>query len=206
MIIPEAVDRQVARILLNPYIMTVTKVLFILYASQIAPPLPPYITRFFRNTIFQIVALAVILYISNKDIQLAIIMAVVFVFGTQFISPTTTEHFAPFDKNYTVDFDAKIIEPNDTEVYPGCTDVKMDQILRAFSGDCIKVQTALSDALKTILESTIDQPVKDRLQKIAHVLGAPYNIDWSKGDEIAPHIATLLMFNGFNISESCMVP
>ena len=71
--------------LANPYIMAIVKVGLALYAAQIAPKTPEYLQVWFQNTYVKLIAIATIAYLGEKDIQLAILIAIVYVFGMNFL-------------------------------------------------------------------------------------------------------------------------
>ena len=49
-----------------------------------------------------------------------------------------------------------------------------------------------------------DKDSKDVLMKIAYAAGLPYNKTFT--DEHAPYIATILMYQGMSVSDSCQAP
>ena len=201
------VDYQVSRVLLNPYIMAAVKTLLVLYASQYAPRLPHSVTAMFKNTIVQIVCIALIVYLSNKDLQIALLFAFVFVIGVSLVNgpkAQSKEGFAAFSDTYTVDFTGKVLDvPSILEVSSKCESVTMDQLLALFDGDQEKIQHALNTALTNIANSNLKTDTKTQLVSLAHRLGVPYNVDFSKGDAIAPRIATILMYYGVSVTDTC---
>ena len=70
----------------NPYIMAVLKVGLVLFAAQIAPRTPPYIQDFFKNTYVKLILISLIVYISEKDLQLALLVSIIFVLGSNLLS------------------------------------------------------------------------------------------------------------------------
>lgn len=84
--IQNVVETQLKRFLRNPYIMAILKIALILYASQIAPKVSPFVTSIFQLTIVKIVFIALIAYVAEVDFQLAIILAVIFVLSINLLS------------------------------------------------------------------------------------------------------------------------
>lgn len=84
--IQNVVETQLKRFLRNPYIMAILKIALVLYASQIAPRVSPYVTSIFQLTIVKIIFIALIAYVAEVDFQLAIILAVIFVLSINLLS------------------------------------------------------------------------------------------------------------------------
>ena len=190
--------------LANPYVMAVLKITLVLYAAQIAPRLPSPVTSIFSNTFFKLIALFVIAYLGEHDFQLAIILAVAFVFGSNLLSGRGLfESFADFSTDYKPDNNFKLIEPR-TAVYPGCESITANDLLSAFGNDNIKLQTSVQHAFKELLLQTTDKPTKDKLMYFAHAAGLPYNVPLN--DENAPLYATILMYSGFQFGDKCIAP
>ena len=80
------IEAQLDQPLSNPYIMAILKVSLALYAAQIAPRPPAYVQDFFKNTYDKIGLISLIVYISEKDLQLALLIALIFVLGSNFLS------------------------------------------------------------------------------------------------------------------------
>lgn len=188
----------------NPYIMAIVKVSLVLYASQIAPKLPTAAEGVFSNTFFKIFALMMMIYIAGIDFQLAIIMAIIYVISLNFASGRgPLESFADFSKDYKASGSAKLIEPK-TMIYPGCESLNMEDLQKVFDGDRTKLYNNASYAYKELMSKFTTESGKDTLTKIAYAAGLPYNKDFT--DENAPYIATILMYQGLNISDTCTQP
>lgn len=67
----------------HPFVVMFLYIFFIMYASFLAPKLPPFMIKLFENKIFRILMIALIIYIGIKDPVMAIIMAVGFVITIQ---------------------------------------------------------------------------------------------------------------------------
>jgi hypothetical protein len=204
----------------NPYVMAILKITVIMYAAQLAPKLPQGVSNVLNNTFAKIFILFTILYIAEKDFQLAIIIAIAYVIGTNLLSGRdflesfgplssgkknkgSVEPFAPFSKQYEHNSSAKIIDPQ-LDVYPGCHSITMDDLLVAFQNDHIKLQENVQYAYQQLLNSAQTKDNQKLLELISKATGLPHNIEFT--DENAPYIATLLINQGFEFSESCQPP
>jgi hypothetical protein len=181
----------------NPYLMSVLKVLLILYASQIAPKLPESITKYFSSTWVKIIVLFFITYITSRDLQLAIILAVLFVTSTNLLSGKGAfETFANYSKDYTPYGDMKLIAPR-SDIYPGCYNVTLKDLTDLFDGDSIKMQTNVNNKVNSKKDEM-------RLTRIGDIIGLPDNIEFT--DSNAPYIATLLVNQGITVNGLCLPP
>jgi hypothetical protein len=190
----------------NPYIMTILKVAIVVYGVKLAPRLPVSVENMFQTTWFKIVGIALIIWLSSKDYQLAILVSIVFVLGINFVSGRgPLESFADFTPNYTPPNPAKLISPK-AEIFPGCLNVTLQDLLNTFSGDAEKLQKTVRytyQELTTQIDDT-DADAKDRLLAISRVVGLPYDVELT--DENAPLIATMLLMFGFKINGDCQNP
>uniref|UniRef100_A0A6C0E0I9 Uncharacterized protein n=1 Tax=viral metagenome TaxID=1070528 RepID=A0A6C0E0I9_9ZZZZ len=199
-----SVDKSAKYALGNPYLMAIVKITLALYATQIAPKLPATAYEYLNNTYVKIIALLILVYVSEKDFQLAVIFAVAFVIGINMISGRgPLESFADFSKEYTPAGTQKLIEPN-TMIYPGCDKLTMADLEKAFDGDRHALITKANYAFHDLFESYKSTPAKETLMKIAYAAGLPYNRDFT--DEHAPYIGSILMYQGMNISSTCTPP
>jgi hypothetical protein len=188
----------------NPYVMAILKVGIVMYAAQLAPRLPQGVTDVFANTFFKIFALFFIVYLSERDFQLAIILAVVFVFGANLASGRgILESFSDYSSDYESKSNLKLIEPKSV-IYPGCQGITLKDLEQAFEGDKIKLQKTVMYAYNELLHNTKDKTALERLKRLAYAVGLPYNVAWK--EENAPFIASILMYHGFEFSDSCRVP
>jgi len=62
----------------NNYFSGALTVFLILYASLAKPQLPSFIANLFEHPFFRMIVIALIAYISTKDLQVAILITVVF--------------------------------------------------------------------------------------------------------------------------------
>ncbi len=200
-----SIDSIIKPVLSNPYLMTVLKLTLTMYAAQLAPRLPDYISVWFQNTIVKILAIFLIVYLADKDFQLAILLAIIFVFGSNFLAGRKFfESFAPFDPTAKGDGKHTLIEPK-TVLYPGCQDITLDDLLKAFDNDNLKLQNAVNYSYRELIAQSTGKSAKGNLMRIAHAIGLEYNKDILK-EENAPYIATLLMYNGFTFGDQCVPP
>lgn len=208
------------QVLQNPYIMAVTKIILVLYASQLAPKLPTVVQNTFQNTFVKIIALVLIAYLAEVDFQLAILTAVVFVLSTNLLSGRSifesyknieyqvyqsdmTKYTNLLGKQAVVG-NAKIQE-SFTDNYPGCNNVTVEDLLSLFDRNKLKLQTTLQYAVSELLKSyPAESDAKSKLMKMARAIGLPYNVQLN--DTNAPFLASLLLNYGFKVSEKCQVP
>lgn len=199
-----AVDKSLKTALQNPYVMAILKITLSLYAAQLAPRLPGAIQSVFQNTFVKILAIILILYLAQIDLQLSIILAVVFVLGMNTLAGRgPLESFANYSNEYETYGDFKLIEPK-TNIYPGCLDITMQNLLDVFDGDKLKLQSAVQFAYKQLLTDAKTKQAKEQLMSIAYASGLPHNLGFT--DENAPYIATLLVNQGFDLGGKCHPP
>lgn len=192
-------------ILSNPYVMAITKITLTLYAAQIAPKAPDFLQKAFENTFVKIFLIFLILYLSDKDFQLSILIAVIYVLLMNSLSgKRLLESFADYSPEYKTDGKFKLIEPR-TMIYLGCQDVTMDDLYKAFEGDQLKMQNTVQYSFQQLMAKTKSENSKELLIKIAYAAGLPHNLSFEK-PETAPYIATLLVNYGYKIKGECQPP
>lgn len=199
------VDKYVQPVLKNPYIMAIIKITLILYAVQIAPRPPVFMTKLFENTLFKILGLFLILVFIQYDLQLAIIVSILYVLSINSLSGRGPfESFSNYSSEYKPYGNFKLLEPK-TVIYPGCDKVTMADLVRLFEGDNEKLQTAVQYSFRELMKHSLDKPAKEALMKIAYATGLPYNLSLDN-EENAPYIATLLVNYGYKVSDMCNAP
>lgn len=197
-------ENRLAYPLSNPYIMAVLKISLALYGAQIAPKSPKYIEDLFKNTFVKILLIFMIIYLSERDFQLAILLAVIYVLGMNVVSGRGVfESFSNYSSEYKGS-GAKMLEPK-TMLYPGCSDVTMDDLYKMFEGDTSKMQNAVQYSFQELLLKSKTKDSKELVMKLAYAAGLPYNLSFDK-PETAPYIATLLVNYGFQINDKCQPP
>jgi small basic protein len=198
------VEGKLAYPLSNPYIMAVLKITLALYGAQIAPKAPKYLEDMFKNTFVKLILIALIIYLSEKDIQLAVLLSIIYVFGMNVLSGRgPLESFADFSSEYKAS-DSKLIEPK-TMLYPGCENITMDDLYKMFEGDHKKFANAVQYSFQELMLRSKTKDNKELLMKIAYAAGLPYNLSFDK-PETAPYIATLLVNYGYRVSDTCQPP
>lgn len=202
--VSQKAESYIKPVLRNPYAMAAIKILIVLYAAHMAPRPPVAVSNVFQNTFFKIFALFVIVYLSEKDFQLAVIFSVVFVLGLNVLSGRgVLESFANYSSDYKADSKYTLIEPKSV-LYPGCQSLTMNDLYDTFDGDKLRLHANVSYAYKELLAKYTTKDKQELLQKIARAAGLPYNINFT--DEAAPYIATLLMYHGFGFGKDCHAP
>jgi hypothetical protein len=191
-------------VLQNVYIMTILKVTLILYASKIAPKLPGSLDTLIEgNTFVKVLLLTVIAFIASHDLQLALIMSVIFVISMNTLSGRSLfESFANYNKNYVSNTTATLLTP-ETMIYPGCREMTEVDLYNVFKGDNLKLQKTVHMSLKNLL-ATVTGEDKEKLMKIARIVGLPYSLEVN--NTTAPYIATLLVGYGMTVSDKCLPP
>ena len=202
--VSSTVDTGVSTVLQNPYIMAFVKLTITLYAIQLAPKLPDQAYKLFENTYVKMFGLFLIVYIGNRDLQLAIMLAVVYVLG---VNMAAGRHFlesftqAEFTGNNTPR--GKLLEPQ-TMIYPGCEKFTIQQLVDAFGGDQEKLLKNVEQSFYDLMQKMpADTDARKKLEKMGRAVGLPYNMSLERGDDIAPYLATILMYRGFTLSDSC---
>lgn len=199
-------------LLSNPYFSTSTKILLLLYASQIAPRAPAFIVDLFRNVFVKIALIALMLYMALYDFQFSLIFAIILVLGMNAVSGrsilesyTNLETVGEYSKTFTPSGKFTLLEPKN-EIYPGCANITQQDLLNIFDNDRYKLHKSAQYAYYELLndKSYVDLEAKERLLKIATKAGLPYNVEVN--DENAPFIATLLINYNFIVSDTCKPP
>lgn len=212
----QKVENTIKPIFSNPYVMAVLKVSLVLYAAQLAPKLPVQISQFFSNSFVKVLAIFLIAYITQVDFQLSLILAIVFVVGSNVASGRgfleSYENNGPYYADETryqtllgqpaVIGTQKLIESSSDD-YSGCVNVKMSDILSLFDNDHMKMQTSVQYVMQDLMSKLSGTP-KDNLLKISRAIGYPYN--FTVTDDNAPLLATMLVNYGYIITPSCQPP
>ncbi len=204
----------VSNIFTNEYISVILKVLLLLYASQIAPKAPIYLTSLFNNVYVKIIMVSLIVYMVKYDFQFSLIFAIILVLGMNVASGrkimesygnVNSDSYGVYSKDYKPYGNFTLLEPKN-EIFPGCVNVKYIDLLNMFTNDNYKLQTAVQNAFYQLLNdnSYTSVDAKTRLMKTAYMAGLPYNLEIN--DDNAPWIATLLLNYGFIISDTCQQP
>jgi len=62
----------------NQYVLATISLVLVLYSSMVAPPLPSFIEDLFESPFFRLLILYLIAYISTRDAQISLLVAVAF--------------------------------------------------------------------------------------------------------------------------------
>ena len=142
------------KILDNKYIAGVLKLFLILYASIIAPSLPPAIEMFLMNPAVRVSAIFLIVFLSNKDIELSLLIAIGLILSLQSVKQLQTVSSLRGLINMAVDAPQQLAN----DIIDGVQDVA-DKSAEIIGGPVPKVVGAankLVDGVQGIANSTID--------------------------------------------------
>lgn len=155
-----------------------------------------------KEPIFRIVVLMLILMLFASGLTgQALLLLIVYCLE---VSRSNIEGFAPFSKDYKVTNMQTLVEPTN-EIYPGCLKITAQDLLNEFSGDKLALQnTVLSGYSQLVKSIPKSSSSRETLDTISRAVGLPHSVDLS--DDTAPLIATLLIVQGFKLSESCQSP
>jgi hypothetical protein len=207
------IESQIDIPLSNPYIMAILKIGLTLFASQIAPRPPQYIQDLFKNTFVKIGLISLIVYISGKDLQLALLISIIFVLGSNFLSGRNMiesfqsfigNELSDFSKEYKSDNKMKLLEST-SDIYPGCENITMQDLQKIFDGDITKFSKTVNHSFKELIATAKDKPSQDKIMAIGRYAGLSNNMTF-ENPETAPYLATLLVNYGFNINDKCQPP
>ncbi len=209
--ISSVTEKQVEKIFSNAYVMAVTKILLVVYAFKIAPKPPQFLETLLQNTFVKIVALFLLAYISERDFQFAILLSVIFVLGSNVLAgrgllesfSDISKEYADYVKEYIPYGGLKLLEPK-TAVYPGCEKITLDDLQKALSQDKISMQTTVKQVYMELMQKTVAKDTLEYIDKVSKFIGLPYNVELN--DTNAPYIATLFMYNGFDLGKECYPP
>jgi len=167
--VDQFVSVNIAPIIKSSHVSIIILAIVLLNVVYVADKVPASIKNIITHPIVRYSAVLLYVYQSYGSFTPAVIATlVVFVFYHVY------NFFLTFFKDHF-----KIISPG-PDVYPGCVDIKVSDLLALFDGDEAK--------LKTTLET----------------IGVPY--DKYLTDENAPLIATYLVNFGHNVTQECAVP
>jgi hypothetical protein len=216
--ISSKLEQTIVPVIKNPYVMGILKIVLVLYAAKIAPNPPGLASKLFENTFFKIAAVFVIAFLAEFDFQLSLLLAIVFVLGTNLLSGRNMlESFingAPFTTDRTkmtnifgkpAVFNSQQLLESKTDNYPGCNNVSADDLLALFGGDSLKMQKNIHYAIKDLMDALPNGDAKAKLVAVAKLVGVADNVV-VVNDDTAPFIATMLLQYGFIVSDTCKIP
>jgi hypothetical protein len=200
----------------NEYITTAIKVVLILYASQISPRAPDWMTSWLSNTYVKIALVFLIVYTIKYDFQFSLIFAIILILGMNVLSGrnmlesyknTNYLDFAgPYNKNYKSFGNFKLLDPQN-EIMPGCENMTYADLVNIFKGDHIKLQDTVQQALYILMnDGSYDKySPEEKLRKTAILSGLPYSIEIN--DDTAPWVGSLLVNKNYiQFSSTCKPP
>ena len=207
------IEAQLDQPLSNPYIMAILKISLALFAGQIAPRPPQYIQDIFKNTYAKIALISLIIYISEKDLQLALLISIIFVLGSNYLSgrdilesfqSISGKELAEYSPKYEITNKMTLLESK-SDIFPGCENITMDDLQKIFDGDVEKFSKTVNKSFKELVASAKDKQSKDRIMAIGYYAGLSRNMTF-ENPETAPYLATLLVNYGFSLNDSCQPP
>ena len=86
------VNKQIGWLHSNKYVFSALLLFLASYVSLARPKLPDYITKLFENPVFRLVMLSYILYNGNKDPELSLMIAAVFLITMHMINKQRVEN------------------------------------------------------------------------------------------------------------------
>ena len=101
---------------------------------------------------------------------MSILIAVAFVLSMNALSGRGMfETFADYTGKYVPEGGFTLIEPK-TMIYPGCQNITMDDLYKAFEGDRLKMQSAVQYTFKQLMAKTKSENSKELLTLIISVI------------------------------------
>lgn len=184
----------------NPYVMAVVKISIII-AILFSNFEHQAITTLANSSLFKIVLLISIVFVSNYDVQLALLLALLYVSvhfklsGKGLLEPfVSLKSFVKSDDNLV------LIEPLH-QIYPGCLNITLNDIIASFNGNTHELNKAVQTSYRDILSQIESKSDQEKFMKLAYAVGLPHNVQLN--DKNAPLIATLLVYAGFTLSPTC---
>ena len=90
----------------NPVLYGVVAMFLAMYGPRLHPRLPPVVRNLFNNNMFRFAVILLVIYMSNKNLQMALVVAIGFLLVTSIAtSLDIDEHFAKTREGYA-DYDA----------------------------------------------------------------------------------------------------
>ena len=84
----------------NKYTSTILTMFLVLYGGLAGPKLHPVVKSMFKESLFRIIVLALIVYNGNRNIKLSISIAILFLVSMQHLADNEIENFANQDQCY----------------------------------------------------------------------------------------------------------
>jgi hypothetical protein len=170
----------------------------VLYAAGIVKV--KMIQDLFKEPLFRIVFIVLILVSSIYSRELSLLLLIIYILEVS----KSVEKFSSYSKEYEKTNTQTLVEPKN-EIFPGCLNITAEDLLKEFSGDKLALQKTVrqgyAQLLKLIPEGASS---RETLEIMSKAVGLPYSIELS--DDTAPIIATLLILQGFKLSDTCQSP
>ncbi len=106
------------------------------------------ITMLFKQPLFRMFGLIVILMSSVLDRGLALLLLVIYVLE---VAKSSKEGFAPYSKEYEVSNPQTLVQPTN-HIYPGCLDMTAEKLLNEFSGNKLSLQQTVRNGYNQLLK------------------------------------------------------
>ena len=101
------VDSTLSGVLSNPVYYGILAIFLAMYGPRLSPKLPPSIRNLFTNNYFRFIVILLIIYMSNNDLSLALIITIGFILVMSLAnSQTMEENFTQNNKEGFSDFDS----------------------------------------------------------------------------------------------------
>ena len=144
----------------TPLVENVLKLLFILYATNLAPEVPEGVMLFFQNPILKFFVFFLVVWVNSKDTQLSLTVALLVVIVINFISGRGLLEMFKIEQN--------------TNVHPGCLGLTMEDIREVFNGD----EEAMKQTLYNI-QVPLSVPLNDEFAPVlaTHLINNGYKVN-----------------------------
>jgi len=179
-------------ILKNPQFVSILKIVFVLYAAQISPKLPQVVISALENTYVKMVVITLVMYLAKFDFQIALVLAVGYVLAVNALS----------GRGLLESFENISLITRRADVYPGCENVTMKDLLAVFENER-KLADTVRYTYRDLLVQNANGTPNEKLMQIAKASGLPGNIPFN--DENAKIIATFLLYAGFKVTPDCNI-
>jgi hypothetical protein len=95
------INKTIDKISNNKFFITIVSLFLTLYAGFAGPKLPNFIRKLFKNEIFRVAILTLIVYKGNKDPRLSLILAISFTLTMNYIREIELKEKFSMLKNMT---------------------------------------------------------------------------------------------------------
>lgn len=159
------------------------------------------VPELYKSPVFRIIVIVVILASAMMDANISMLLLIIYALET---SKLSIEQFAPYSKEYEATNPQRLVEPTN-QIYPGCLGITAQALIDEFAGDKKALQDTVLHGYKQLLKSIPEtSSSRETLDAMAKAVGLPFSVELS--DETAPLVATMLIVQGFKLSDSCRPP